>query len=597
MLDREPQPHAQDLRVPRLRELEPTVQLGHCPRIQRRVRRLQEMQPLLRAPTGSPERVHGSSRDPASQFDVDGREQRRARIRRVGRHARVIEPAIDVEPARDLGQLLVEAAAELGGRHALERVLVEPTAEEHVEARAADHGFDRLQEQGAFRVRNLAEAVVGVMTFEIEVQHRLPRFQIGHVAFDAGARELHLHHGAFGAEDALHDPVLEIDGETLVEPEVAPRRVRHEVAGPRVRQLVRDQGHERLVPRDHRRCRESEARILHPAEREGRRQHEHVVAAPAVRTEQVLGRADHRFGVLELGVRALDHRRFGPDAAARRNWAEREVTARERDQVRRDRPVHPEAEGAFGVLAELLGAHQCRQAFRSTNPRRVRHADTGRILQRDPRPRQGCLALREEKRGLSTGSLARFEPLDGVGVRGGPVLDAHGCVRSGEVDRQGSAEPVVLGPQLELAGRAVGAQHALDREALRVQDERRARLPALEVEPNAAADRPRAEIELEVQVDVRDPHALGFGVTVGIHLRGLVRTSRGTGRHRTGQKDGKEASDRGALHRGPERPLPPRTKQGQRDLESPSHFGWEASSRSHRPPIFRPIAPRSPPCP
>jgi hypothetical protein len=112
-----------------------------------------------------------------------------------------------------------------------------------------DRGLDPHQEQGAFRVRNAREAVVGVVTGEVEVQH-LRQGSIRSISRRRSARgELHLHARALRAVDALHDPRLEVDGEAFVEPEVAPRRVGDQVARPRVRQLVRDQRHERLVAR------------------------------------------------------------------------------------------------------------------------------------------------------------------------------------------------------------------------------------------------------------------------------------------------------------------------------------------------------------
>ena len=108
------------------------------------------------------------------------------------------------------------------------------------------------------------------------------------------------------------------DGEALVQPEVAPRRVGHEVARPRVRQLVRHHRHERVVAGQHRRRQEREARVLHAAVRERRRQHEHVVAAPAIRPVQRLGgrRASSR-GRRTPSPRPIDHGRLGVDGRAR----------------------------------------------------------------------------------------------------------------------------------------------------------------------------------------------------------------------------------------------------------------------------------------
>ena len=46
------------------------------------------------------------------------------------------------------------------------------------------------------------------------------------------------------AVDGLHDALLEVDGEALIEPEVIPRGIGHEVAAPGVGEFVCHEGHQ-----------------------------------------------------------------------------------------------------------------------------------------------------------------------------------------------------------------------------------------------------------------------------------------------------------------------------------------------------------------
>ena len=180
-----------------------------------------------------------------------------------------------------------------------------------------------------------------------------------------GQAEDRLHLGAIGPVEVLDDPPLEVGGEPLIEPEVAPGGVGHQVAGPRMRQLVRDQRDQRAVARQDRRRGEGQLGVLHPAEREARGQHQDVVAAPPVRAEPLLDRADHRLGVAELVRGRVEHARLGPDAGPRAERAERQVADRHRDQIRRDRLRHREPEDA---LARLLGLHWESAAITAVRP-------------------------------------------------------------------------------------------------------------------------------------------------------------------------------------------------------------------------------------
>src|SRR5581483_11295596 len=97
-----------------------------------------------------------------------------------------------------------------------------------------------------------------------------------------------------------------------------------------------------LIAGQNRRRGESQPRVFHPANREARRQHQNVVAPPAVRPVQLLGRLNHLLGVREFARSLLKHRGLGVNARARAQGFESQVADRERDQVRRDRLRHIE---------------------------------------------------------------------------------------------------------------------------------------------------------------------------------------------------------------------------------------------------------------
>ena len=119
------------------------------------------------------------------------------------------------------------------------------------------------------------------------------------------------------AVELLDDPPLGVGGHAFVEPEVVPRRVGREIARPAVRQLMRDQADQALVAGDEGRREEGQCRVFHAAEREGRRQDEHVVAAPAIWSVKLLGGGDHFLGIGQLARGGIDRCRLGPDAGAR----------------------------------------------------------------------------------------------------------------------------------------------------------------------------------------------------------------------------------------------------------------------------------------
>ena len=327
-----------------------------------------------------------------------------------------------------------------------------------------------------------------------------------------------IHRGPLRPVHRFLDALLDVDGEALIEPEIAPGSVRGQVAGPGMRQFVRDDADQALVSRDGGRRDERQPRVLHAPVRERRRQHQDVVAPPAVRPVQGLRRLDHRLCVLELLRGSLDHAGLGIDAGALAGRLEGQIPDRQGNQVRRDRQRHVEGELAAGrVRRRRLGAHDHHEVRGNANPGRIRYPRTRCVLQRDPAAGVDRLGLAVEERLLATGGLARFQPLQPAGIRGCRVHDAHlrGCA---PLDAQRRAQEGMCRPELEgslAVGLAVGRDFdALDSQLARVEDE--VALLAFHVQRAGTLQLPGLEVHIEVQVHVRHPH--GRHVRVGMQV-------------------------------------------------------------------------------
>src|ERR1700737_5563416 len=77
--------------------------------------------------------------------------------------------------------------------------------------------------------------------------------------------------GGIAAVERLEDAAFGVAGEALVYPEIVRARVGDEVAGPGVRELVRDHVYERTVAGEERRRDEGQPRVLHTPLRKARR--------------------------------------------------------------------------------------------------------------------------------------------------------------------------------------------------------------------------------------------------------------------------------------------------------------------------------------
>ena len=95
--------------------------------------------------------------------------------------------------------------------------------------------------------------------------------------------------------------------------------------------------------------------IFHAAEREGRRQDEHVVAAPAIGAVKLLRRGDHFLGVGQLARRRRRSVAGSAQTPVRGpKRLEGKVADRDRDHVGRDAVVHAEVEDALAALGDRL---------------------------------------------------------------------------------------------------------------------------------------------------------------------------------------------------------------------------------------------------
>ena len=340
-----------------------------------------------------------------------------------------------------------------------------------------------------------------------------PRQLLGqHLAVE---RRLHVH--ARTAEDLLQDAALEVDGEPLVQPEVAPGGVGHEIARPRVGELVRNQRDQTLVPGDDGRRREGQPRILHATERKAGRQHQQVVALPAIRPVEPLGGSHHRLGVVELRRGRLDHRRLGVHPRALPHRTEREIPDGERDQIRGDRLTHFELKLAIERrLGVVGGAHHRPQRGGRAHGRAVGDPHTGCVLQRDPAPRMNRLRLREHERVCLAGRLRRLEPLDAGGARARRVGDPHlrGGPREAHLERSAKnrvgrakgkrrLQPVVaVVRQLDSGNRQVAGVESQPTGPLR---------HPLDVQRGGALERAPVEPHVPIELEVPDDHLVRVG--------------------------------------------------------------------------------------
>mmetsp|Transcript_39327 Transcript_39327/g.82338 ORF Transcript_39327/g.82338 Transcript_39327/m.82338 type:complete len:503 (+) Transcript_39327:156-1664(+) len=272
---------------------------------------------------------------------------RHARERRVqrrpGRQAGPVEPRVPVHPLELVGAEARDGeVAKLGGVDRLELELGNVLLDELLEGVVADELLQRVEQREALFVGHGGEGVVRVDPLQLRHQRRqlrllelvvvrhgllqrLPaprrkevevprRVGVGDGLGGPGGEGLG---GAAAGEGAALEP----HGPALVEPEVLPRLVGHQVPGPRVADLVRHHPRQRPVPGKQGGGDEGQARVLHAAVGEGGGQAEDVVAGPEVRAREALPHAQKLLGLGELVGDGLQQRGLRPHLAPRTDVA------------------------------------------------------------------------------------------------------------------------------------------------------------------------------------------------------------------------------------------------------------------------------------
>ena len=480
----------------------------------------------------------------------------------VVRQAHLIDPLVDADLCFQLGvaldQVLPQVGDEAGRGLALEGVAGEIGLQISVPARPTDGLLDGAQEGRALLVGDVGHAVVGIAAGQVKVQAGVEPARpagVGDGGLQVAPAQVGQHVGAGLAVQLLHDPVFEVVGEALVQPEVRPRGVVDQVARPRVRQLVRHQADQRAVAGDDGRGGEGQARVLHAAERERRRQHQQVVAAPGIGPVEALGRRHHLLDIDQLVGRLLHHRRLGIDAGPLAQRREGQVTDRHGDQVRGHRLVHLEAVGARAISKRLaigrqhLGAHHRLQPLGRDDAGGPGLADAGAVLGGDPAAVQDRLALAEQVGRFLAGRLRRRQPLQGRAAGGAVIADddAAGAVQR---HRQRRAQDRIGLAHAPRQGLALGVGDAVDHQALGVEHDLLGVGSRGDVERRLALHLLRLEVGGQVEINVRHPRDQRLGIGVDVprlrrlqdrwngRRRGLRQHGRGDAAEQERQQDG-----------------------------------------------------------
>nr|GEU28508.1 hypothetical protein [Tanacetum cinerariifolium] len=508
---------------------------------------VQEVHPFERHPALAIEAGRGQfAAQPGVALFVQRGQARRGRTHGVGGNAGAVQPLVQLYLRHVFGmrveQVFLQVVHELLGGGRLECVRVEPAAQECVERLAAGALLERAQEPGALRINQAAVRVrrridIGTARGQrllggCNGRQRRQRLFLLH---------LQVHLGDFRAVDFFHDAGGDVGGKTFVEPHVLPRRVGHQVAGPRVRQFMRDQVHQAFVAGDHGGREEGQARIFHAAVRERRRQHDHVVPVPPVRAIQALGRFDHFFGVGQLARCGLDTRRFGVDGRARAERAHVDFADGDRQQIRWNRLRHLELPAArAGGLGVVVGAHEHPQSGGRVDARAVGKAHGRRILHRRPRTGVDVLRLAEHERTLARHGLRRRHPLQRGGRRRGAIVHAHLLRLERQRDAQGASLLQVELVEHVRRGRPAAVRiehlHPRDIELLGIEHQRARRfVDPVQGQFGVAGQGLAAEVGLQVQIQVAGAHLVVTGVAQRIGVGDGRSQRHQCGQHERGQ--------------------------------------------------------------
>ncbi len=193
------------------------------------------MKPFLRAPAARRKVRRGErARKPGLARLLDGRKHIPGRQYGVRGNARTVHPLLDLRLRHRTGllrqQVRAQVIEELLGIDALEREVVEVAAQERLQLVPAETILQELQEQLALLVGDIRHAVVGIVVAQVDRELLMRRVGIDEVVLQGLEAEHVLHALATLAVERFDDSPLQIHREAFVEPEVAPRRVRDEVA-------------------------------------------------------------------------------------------------------------------------------------------------------------------------------------------------------------------------------------------------------------------------------------------------------------------------------------------------------------------------------
>lgn len=430
--------------------------------------------------------------------------------------------------------------------------------DELVKGLAADQLLEVIQEVEALLVGDRAEGVVRVDA-ALEVGDELGVLVVGAVVVDGVLEGLPADDGGEVplrlAVDGGAYPALDVDGPSLVEPEVLPAAAGYEISAPAVGKLVGDDVYVLAVTADEGGCRKRVDGVLHACDsisllillcvldkrlaqltsvREARGEHQHVVLAPLVREDQLLGDLDELLNVpLQLPLGVVELLGPGRDLAARSNLRGGDVSGGQGKQVRRDgHLLLKDVRRGHVVLVQRLRGQDAAgdDGERGRDVEGVGGLDVGCVLAGEQRAGVDGLALREHVRVLPVGRLRGREPLQRGAVLGGLHLDAqlHDVALLGALGhRDAQRGPEGLGGVLEppLGLRAADGDGA-DVEVARIEHN----LPALprgardDVIVDTALERLRVEVDGEVGRRVLgEPRGVigeRAGVPVGGHVGG-----------------------------------------------------------------------------
>ena len=431
-------------------------------------------------------------------------------------HARLIYPLPHVHFFEDPGQFHFHKIEEHLGGDGLEPEAFHILLDERIEADASHRAFAFLQKETTLVIRDVERARIRL--------HGIRPFQ-------AGLRRVHAE-GIHGIQQLpfvedrvqvveirpiqhLGDARLGVRCPALVQPEILPGGVGHQVPGPGVREFVRDQIRLSARAQDRGGSQKRQARVFHPSVRERRREHQQVVASPQIRPQQLLGFHNFGFVLRELPGRGLDHLRLGVNPRARTKFAELQIPRRQSEQIGRDGLGHAENETPASFLTfNLFRGHDGGQPFGHFHLRRKREAHRRRILARKDTARVDVLALAVKEGMFPAQRLRGVEPLQGNRIRRGAEHQCKTRLAVQAFQLQARTQGFVVRVEFPLQVASIDVR-LLHFDLVRIQKQRTA-ARRIQLIGGFHGERVLGKIRLDVKVNVPDPPLREVGVRSGI---------------------------------------------------------------------------------